>query len=100
MKLSKEIVAGRSLGGIALGASVDIVIASLGDRRVLDLCNGVASIDGGIILIGYGEDGLIYDAHLHDAAGWSFIPYHGRYAHLSERRNRISSATMYANQGP
>jgi len=60
MKLSKEIVAGRSLGGIALGASVDTVIASLGDRRVLDLCNGIASIDGGIILIGYGEDGLIY----------------------------------------
>lgn len=60
MKLSKEIVAGRSLGGIALRTSVDTVIASLGDRRVLDLCNGIASIDGGVILIGYGEDRLIY----------------------------------------
>lgn len=60
MKLSADIVAGQSLGGINLRTSVGAVITSLGDRRALDLCNGVVSIDGGTILIGYGEDRLIY----------------------------------------
>lgn len=60
MDLSKDIVPGHSLGGIALGAPVDGVIAGLREQHGIAISEGVVSVDAGRIVIGYDANRMIY----------------------------------------
>ncbi|MFK3781772.1 hypothetical protein [Agrobacterium sp. NPDC089420] len=60
MKLTKEILPGRSLAGIVLQTSIDAIIAGLQSRHAIAIHKRIVSIDDGLVTIGYGEDHLIY----------------------------------------
>ncbi len=60
MKLTQDIIPGRSLGGIALQAPVDAVIAGLQEHHLLRVAEGIVTIDDGLVTIGYGQDRTIY----------------------------------------
>ncbi|MDQ0081662.1 hypothetical protein SAMN05518669_112191 [Variovorax sp. YR634] len=60
MKLTKDIVPGKSLGGIALQSPVDAVIEGLRSHHVLEVSDGIVSIDDGLVTIGYDERRTIY----------------------------------------
>lgn len=55
MKLTNDIVPAISLGGIALQTSIDDVIDALRSHRVLEVFEGIVSIDNGLITVGYDE---------------------------------------------
>lgn len=60
MDLSRDIVPGYALGGIALGVPVDGVIAGLREQHGIAISEGVVSVDEGRIVIGYDANRLIH----------------------------------------
>ncbi|MET3440041.1 hypothetical protein ABIC94_000787 [Variovorax paradoxus] len=60
MKLTPEIIPGKSLGGILLNTSVDQVISKFSSDYTVDFSDNIVTLDAGLITIGHDENRLIY----------------------------------------
>lgn len=60
MKLTNDIVPGKSLGGITLQNPVDAVIEGFRYHHVLEVSEGIVSVDDGLITIGHDASRSIY----------------------------------------
>ena len=79
MKISNQIIPGKSLGGIELDEHVDSVVKSFSLNYKIEKRNGVLILDDGLLFAGYDiDDGLIYSVmcdskypHRYDGKLWA-----------------------------
>ncbi len=78
MLLNSEIIPGKSLGGILLDESVDVVFEKFSSSYSLKKKPGILTFDDDLIVVGYDANGLIYSvmcgikySHKYDEKIWA-----------------------------
>ncbi len=60
MLFSSEIIPGVSLGGVLIGEAIDSVFERFSEKYEIEIFDGTAVFEGGLISIGYASSGIVH----------------------------------------